>query len=595
MSSLKKVIAALALVLAVSPVAGQTQPEREAMAAALDEAQRALTAAENVGAPLYAKELYDEALARLTVARQTMGDERRSRREQARLRAVEARLAARAAEARARWVVNTSEARNLREDIARFGGNVIAMTFAEDIMDTARGADSRERVEYAQRWVDRARAAGGHLVAPEDMKNAEAWLESARRIANADRQNESADHLAYSVEMLARRAYYVALRGEVDRMLPALRLDRTRLAQAATERSASEERQRREQAERELMEMRQRLDTEAASRRVQQRELDALRAQLSEREMVLRSQLDTDRVARLEAEQRLYELVARYEAALARADLPEVEAMRRQVEDQRLELQSFQERQRLSEQTLNVEAERLREELERERSSGRASAQVLAEREAELSRRREELDRLRVERELSVQRATESAQHIGELERRARDAEAESQRLRAAVQESQERAQAAQQQAQQLQSELARVRSERDRLERMQQLVGTGAQVRADTRGMIVTLPGIYFDSGQATLKPGARNILSKISDELKRTSGARVSIEGHTDSVGSEAMNQQLSQRRAEAVRDFLVGQGLESANIAVSGRGEVAPIATNDTAAGRQQNRRVEIIISQ
>jgi outer membrane protein OmpA-like peptidoglycan-associated protein len=595
MSSLKKVIAALALVLAVSPVAGQTQPEREAMAAALDEAQRALTAAENVGAPLYAKELYDEALARLTVARQTMGDERRSRREQARLRAVEARLAARAAEARARWVVNTSEARNLREDIARFGGNVIAMTFAEDIMDTARGADSRERVEYAQRWVDRARAAGGHLVAPEDMKNAEAWLESARRIANADRQNESADHLAYSVEMLARRAYYVALRGEVDRMLPALRLDRTRLAQAATERSASEERQRREQAERELMEMRQRLDTEAASRRVQQRELDALRAQLSEREMVLRSQLDTDRVARLEAEQRLYELVARYEAALARADLPEVEAMRRQVEDQRLELQSFQERQRLSEQTLNVEAERLREELERERSSGRASAQVLAEREAELSRRREELDRLRVERELSVQRATESAQHIGELERRARDAEAESQRLRAAVQESQERAQAAQQQAQQLQSELARVRSERDRLERMQQLVGTGAQVRADTRGMIVTLPGIYFDSGQATLKPGARNILSKISDELKRTSGARVSIEGHTDSVGSEAMNQQLSQRRAEAVRDFLVGQGLDSATITVSGRGEVAPMATNDTAAGRQQNRRVEIIISQ
>jgi outer membrane protein OmpA-like peptidoglycan-associated protein len=595
MSSLRKFIAALALVLAVSPVCGQSQPEREAMAAVLDEAQRALTAAENVGAPVYAKELYDEALARLTVARQTMGDEQRSRREQARLRALEARLAARAAEARARWVVNTSEARNLREDIARFGGDVIAMTFAEDIMDTDRGVDSRERVEYAQRWVDRAKAAGGHLVAPEDMKNAEAWLESARRIARADRQNQSADHLAYSVEMLARRAYYVALRGEVDRMLPALRLDRTRLAQAATERSASEERQRREQAERELTEMRQRLDTEAASRRAQQRELDALRAQLSEREMALRSQLDTDRLARLEAEQRLYELVARYEAALARADFTEVEAMRRQVEDQRLELQSFQERQRLSEQTLNVEAERLREELERERTSGRASAQALAEREAELSRRREELDRLRVERELSVQRATESAQHIGELERRARDAEAESQRLRAAVQESQERAQAAQQQAQQLQSELERVRSERDQLERMQQLVGTGAQVRADTRGMIVTLPGIYFDSGQATLKPGARNILSKISDELKRTSGARVSIEGHTDSVGSEAMNQQLSQRRAEAVRDFLVGQGLDSATITVSGRGEVAPMATNDTAAGRQQNRRVEIIISQ
>lgn len=590
-----RALSVLMVVLAASPLWGQSEAERNAMAAALDEAQQALTAAENVGAPLYARELYEEALARLTVARQTMNDEKRRVREAARLRAVEARHAARAAEARTRWWVNASAARNLREDILRFGGSVAPLALPEDVVDMNRGATSMERVEFAQRWLDLAKAAGGHLLAPEDMKNAEAWLDSARKITRADRQNESADHLAYTAEMLSRRAYYLALRGEADRLLPALRLERTRLAQAATERAAADERQRREQAERELTEMRQRLDAEAATRRMQQRELDALRAQLAEREMVLRSQLDADRLSRLEAETRLYDLVAKYEAALAQADQAEVETLRRQVEDQRLALQAFQERQQLSEQTLAVETERLRDELERERTSGRASAQVLADREAELRGRQEELDKLRAERELSVRRAAESARHMAELERRAQEAVAESERLRAEVQQSQERAQAAQQQAQQLQAELERVRAERDRLERMQQLVGTGAQVRSDTRGMIVTLPGIYFDSGQAALKPGARNILAKISEELKQITGARISIEGHTDSVGSEEMNQQLSQRRAEAVRDFLVRQGIDTAALTVSGRGELVPIATNDTAAGRQQNRRVEMIIGQ
>ena len=104
----------------------------------------------------------------------------------------------------------------------------------------------------------------------------------------------------------------------------------------------------------------------------------------------------------------------------------------------------------------------------------------------------------------------------------------------------------------------------------------------------------VLFRSGSFELLPGARERLAKVSGIVLAYPSLHVAIEGHTDSVGSDDYNQQLSERRAQAVRDYFVQQGINSANVEAHGYGKTEPIATNDTAEGRQQNRRVELILS-
>ena len=120
-------------------------------------------------------------------------------------------------------------------------------------------------------------------------------------------------------------------------------------------------------------------------------------------------------------------------------------------------------------------------------------------------------------------------------------------------------------------------------------------ETRREARGLIVNLSDVLFDTGQATLKPGAREKLSKLAGILLAYPGAyRIEIEGHTDSVGSDESNLRLSQGRADSVHDYLLHSGLKADRMmAGRGLGESTPVATNDTAAGRQVNRRVEIII--
>ena len=113
-------------------------------------------------------------------------------------------------------------------------------------------------------------------------------------------------------------------------------------------------------------------------------------------------------------------------------------------------------------------------------------------------------------------------------------------------------------------------------------------------RGMVLTLGDVLFTSGRADLKTGAANNLNKLALFLTNYPDRSVTIEGHTDSVGSDEYNQGLSQRRADSVKAFLTGQGIGAARLTTAGKGESNPIAGNDSAAGRQQNRRVEVIIS-
>ena len=122
------------------------------------------------------------------------------------------------------------------------------------------------------------------------------------------------------------------------------------------------------------------------------------------------------------------------------------------------------------------------------------------------------------------------------------------------------------------------------------------AELRADRteRGLVVTLGDeVLFDVDQADLKPGGMQQLARVAEFLRENPDRNVLIEGHTDSTAPDAYNLALSQRRANAVEDFLITQGVDPARISAIGYGEQLPIATNETAAGRQANRRVEVVV--
>jgi outer membrane protein OmpA-like peptidoglycan-associated protein len=113
-------------------------------------------------------------------------------------------------------------------------------------------------------------------------------------------------------------------------------------------------------------------------------------------------------------------------------------------------------------------------------------------------------------------------------------------------------------------------------------------------RGMVLTLSDVLFDTAAATLKPGATLAIDRLAQFLESNPDTRLIIEGHTDNRGSDAYNEDLSQRRARAVAAELTARGIDPARFQAIGRGEGFPVADNGTAEGRQQNRRVEIVFS-
>jgi len=119
-------------------------------------------------------------------------------------------------------------------------------------------------------------------------------------------------------------------------------------------------------------------------------------------------------------------------------------------------------------------------------------------------------------------------------------------------------------------------------------------QAKQTDRGVVVTLGDVLFDTGQATLKPGANLALNRLSTFLSSNPQTKVLIEGHTDSRGGDDYNIGLSERRARAVATELQSRGISADQVQTLGRGKAYPVASNDTAEGRQQNRRVEIVFS-
>jgi outer membrane protein OmpA-like peptidoglycan-associated protein len=119
-------------------------------------------------------------------------------------------------------------------------------------------------------------------------------------------------------------------------------------------------------------------------------------------------------------------------------------------------------------------------------------------------------------------------------------------------------------------------------------------QARPTDRGLVLTLGDVLFETGRSGLKMGATGNLNRLVAFLNEYPDRTALIEGYTDSVGSEDYNQGLSERRADSVKSYLVGEGIGTTRLSASGKGERDPVASNDSAAGRQQNRRVEVIIS-
>ncbi len=222
-------------------------------------------------------------------------------------------------------------------------------------------------------------------------------------------------------------------------------------------------------------------------------------------------------------------------------------------------------------------------------------------------------EKARVEAEQSAQRRVQAEQQQAlEVARRARaeaeraaaealaartraEAEANERRIQQEKAAAQSDAEKARQMAEQ--QRLAAEKAEREKQELRIQLteqLNRILETRDTARGLIVNMSDVLFDTAQYTLKPGAREKLAKISGIVLAHPGLKLEVEGHTDSVGGDDYNQRLSEQRAGAVRDFLVHQGLNPSSITAQGFGKTQPVASNDNAAGRQLNRRVEMVVS-
>jgi len=208
----------------------------------------------------------------------------------------------------------------------------------------------------------------------------------------------------------------------------------------------------------------------------------------------------------------------------------------------------------------------------RERASREAEARSQAVAEAAAS------DQKRREAEVAMASARQAQSEAEAARQAAANEKAEAERARQQAEQSRAKAEA---DTQTLRARL---------LEQFNMILST----RDTARGLIVNMSDVLFDVNEATLKPGAREKLAKVSGILLAYPALHLSVEGHTDSTGTDDYNLKLSERRADSVRAYLVTNGIMPTNIQAVGYGKDKPVASNDTSAGRQQNRRVEMVVS-
>ena len=225
-------------------------------------------------------------------------------------------------------------------------------------------------------------------------------------------------------------------------------------------------------------------------------------------------------------------------------------------------------------------------------AKARADAEAEAQRRLEAEQAREQAEAAKAEAERMKQEAlnaaAEAAKAKEEAEKARQAAIVEQQAALAQKQVAETEAQKAREAAAKAEAEKANLRAQ------LRAQLNSILQTEDSARGLIVNMSDVLFDTASFTLKPAAREKLAKVSGILLAHPGLTLQVEGHTDSVGSDEMNQRLSEQRAGSVRDFLAAQGVDGSAITAEGFGKTEPIASNDTPEGRQHNRRVEIVVN-
>jgi len=249
----------------------------------------------------------------------------------------------------------------------------------------------------------------------------------------------------------------------------------------------------------------------------------------------------------------------------------------------------------------DAQAQAAAEKQAAEERAAKARAEAEAEaaqlQAAEQARQQAEAAKAEAERakQEALAEAAQAAKAKQEAEQARQAALAEQQAALAQKQDALAQKQAAEAEAAQAREAAAKADSEKaDLRKQLLAQLNSILQTNDSARGLIVNMSDVLFDTGSYTLKPAARETMAKISGILLAHPGLTLQIEGYTDSVGGDDYNQQLSEQRAESVRDFLAQEGVPASSITAKGFGKADPVASNDTPEGRQRNRRVEIVVN-
>ncbi len=431
----------------------------------------------------------------------------------------------------------------------------------------------------------------------------EAFDKSVDLLLQAERYQARKRPDAKATAMMARQAVQTA---EDARLLAVRRANEEQLAlerkaaaarEAEARAKAEEEGKLRAKAMLDLQQAdRQRIEAEAATARANQIRQEAeAAAQLAGRQRIeaeearmaaladaeriraeAKAAAEREAVARAKAESEA-SLRAKAETGMQQADRLRAEAMAAAAEANRVR----QEAEAAAElaRTQRMQAEEAKTAALAEAERVRLAAQNSAN-EAEKARldAKAELDRVRAQTREELEKL-ETARSAAMAQKAAAESDAEKARMAAA-------------EANRLREQVERERGELR--QRLQTQLNKVLETSNTARGLIVNMSDVLFDTAQFTLRAGAREKLARISGIIVMQPGLKVEVEGHTDSVGGTAYNQQLSEQRADAVRTYLIEQGIEASAITAKGFGKTTPKVSNDTAEGRQQNRRVELVVS-
>jgi outer membrane protein OmpA-like peptidoglycan-associated protein len=246
-----------------------------------------------------------------------------------------------------------------------------------------------------------------------------------------------------------------------------------------------------------------------------------------------------------------------------------------------------------------VQAAAEKQAAEERAAKARADAAAEAAQLQAAEQARQEAEAAKAEAERAKQQAQEEAAQAAKAQQEAEQARqaaiADQQAALAQKQDALAQKQAAEAEAEQAREAAAKADAEKaDLRKQLLAQLNSILQTNDSARGLIVNMSDVLFATGSYTLKPAARETMAKISGILLAHPGLTLQIEGYTDSVGSVDYNQQLSQQRADSVRDFLAAEGVAASSITAKGFGEANPVASNDTPEGRQHNRRVEIVVN-